>query len=486
MSNNYNIESMILSNMMLNSQASSYAIEKLVPSDFTGQGNQTIFACMCLLFNQGKDLSPEEIFNQWCMQEKEKADMLYLYGLQRQTNRSIEDISSLVNTLKDSSLSRQLFRLLSEKAAKARDEVEAPEDLYQKTIGELEAIFSVTSSSEVNLAQAIDQEYRDSGLNYLEYIKNKMENPHLQTITGLSCGYRSINDKLDGINKGHYIIIGARPGVGKTTFILNIMRKMSISAKIPIGFFSLEMSHQDLLHNLACQQAQIDNIKTKQGRINAWEYQKLCEAKERINKINIITEDKAPLSISQIMAKTRKWVRNYGVQAIFIDYLGEIVADQKFLNRQEAVQYVSKCLRNLAKSLKVPIICCAQLNRESERTATRPPIKSDLRESGQIEADAHSILLLHRPESDKRDEMVCQEHEAKITSKYDNLKSFTGEGMDEHRTYQLHQHHPAPIQNTSKLLGNLEIHIVKNRFGEEGKIQMNFIKETGQIEEVTN
>lgn len=483
-SSNYSIEGIILSNMMSNSQAASYALEKLSPSDFLGSNNQVIFAAIGFLFNLGKTLTPEEIFNYWNNQAKDQADMAYLYGLQQQVLFTSGDISSFIDSLKKNSLHRQLYYVLNESCVSAKNQSAEPEDIYQKVLDDLDVTFRAGSSTEVLLSEAIDMDFRESGLDYLEYIKFKMDNPELQKVTGISTGFKFIDDYLDGINKGHYIIIGARPGVGKTTFILNLMRNLCVKQDIPIGFFSLEMRWEEVLNNFVCQEAGVSNKKARRGEVSVWEYQKICEARDRVKKSKIYIEDKSPLSISQIMARTRRWVRNHGIQVLFIDYLGEIVSDQKFFNRQEAVQHVSKSLRNLAKTLKIPIICCAQLNRESERTATRPPIKSDLRESGQIEADAHSILLLHRPESDRRDEEVISQHAERMKSVYDDPDAFTGERVDQYRGYDLNKNHPTPPIPKLSAKGNLEIHIVKNRFGEEGKLQFDFRKDTGQIFEV--
>ncbi len=142
-------------------------------------------------------------------------------------------------------------------------------------------------------------------------------------------------------------------------------------------------------------------------------------------------------SLSQLIARAKRMVIANGIEILFIDYLGEVKGDGRFANKQEEIQSVSKGLRGLAKKLKIPIICIAQLNRETEKE-NRVPRKSDLRESGQIEADAHSILLLHRPSVDDK--------------------------MD----------HP----------GMVKVFIVKNRFGREGCIHFSFEGDKGRFSEI--
>ena len=217
------------------------------------------------------------------------------------------------------------------------------------------------------------------------------------------------------------------------------MDNIAVKQNIPIGFFSLEMSCDDFVHNITCQEAKVSSKEVKRGFVKDIDLNNLINAVSRLQNSNIYIDDQSNISIAQLAVRTRRMVQTNNVKVIFIDYLGEITSDIKFPNRQEYMQYISKGVRAIAKNLKIPIVCVAQLNRDSEK-ANRAPIKADLRESGQIEADAHTIILLHRPDLD---------------DKFDKP-------------------------------GLIQAHIVKNRFGEECRVDFGFEKTTGCILELSN
>jgi replicative DNA helicase len=471
-------EDILISHMISNLKARESALMRLRASDFQDSRNKAAFHCISLLYSTGREVTPETIYLEWDNYEKGKASMDHLYGISFLSTSALSDVEPFINAIKRRSQCEQLFSLYKIAAEDTIKNEEDPEILAKKIQDSVDLIFNLRSGTDLTLEEMLSNEYRDSGQDYLGYIENLMKNPRKSGCTGLTTGIYELDIAIDGLNKGHYIAIGARPGVGKTTFCLNIINHM-IRNNVPTGMFSLEMSHEDILNNLACIHTGVPSKLARRGFLTPDQFNRLKEFKEEFKNAPFYIDTDVPLTVEQLYARTRRWVNKYGIKLLVIDYLGEVKASGKYPNKQEEMQHVSKAIRALAKNLKIPIICIVQLNRELEKSVSRPPIKSDIRESGQIEADAHCILLLHRPETEKRDEEIVKA--AGKASKYENAERFTG-GYNSRLNDERAHPKPKNVQDFEKnKRGNLQIHIVKNRFGSECVLDTYFKKETGQI-----
>jgi replicative DNA helicase len=330
---------------------------------------------------------------------------------------------------------------------------------------EMERVFSESASATTRTLEA-EADFMDSGLGYLDFIKKQQINSAkgMHTYQGMPTGFTQLDDALSGICRGHFIIIGARPGVGKTTFALNLIHQMALMG-IKIGFFSFEMTADEAMHKLICLQGRVDQQKAMRGMINSMEYNEVMNSYHECKRLPIYIEDQSPLKISQVVARTKRMIATFGIQVLFVDYLGEIKGDGKFTNKQEEIQMVSRGLRQLAKAMRIPIVCICQLNREAEKEQ-RAPRKSDLRESGQIEADAHSILMLHQ-EAKQQVGHVTIPKQNKIS---EDDYAMEGKQLD--------------IDNTvsSKMI----LYIVKNRFGAQRKIEYQFDGSKGRFTEMSS
>lgn len=248
-------------------------------------------------------------------------------------------------------------------------------------------------------------------------------------LPGIPSAWTELDEKIGGLIDSHFVVIGARPSVGKTTFSLNIILSM-IKRDLPVGMFSLEMPAQDIVEKLVCLEAGLSHDLIRKGIISSEDYSHfLVPAYHKLLAKPFFIEDEGGLSISKLSARAKRMKESFGIKALVIDYLGQIRGD-KAENKQVEIANISVQLKALAKNLSIPVICLVQLNRKTE-VDNRAPIMSDLRDSGQIEADADEILLLHRP-------------------------------MDKP--------------------GALEIHIAKNRYGSIGKLEGAFEKNTGRIQ----
>lgn len=218
-------------------------------------------------------------------------------------------------------------------------------------------------------------------------------------ITGLPMGYKDLDRMLNGMGKGHLLILAARPAMGKTALALNICSNVALQSKKAVGIFSLEMPGEELMLRLLSSAALVDANKIKKGNISGIEYQNLNTASHLIKEGKILYDDQGGIKIGDLKARARRMKENFDIELIMIDYLQLISGSGSRMsqeNRQVLVAEISKELKNLAKELNVPVLCLSQLSRATETRDNKMPLLSDLRESGAIEQDADVVMMIHR------------------------------------------------------------------------------------------
>lgn len=221
-------------------------------------------------------------------------------------------------------------------------------------------------------------------------------------LTGVASGFSELDRITSGWQNGNMIVIAARPGMGKTAFVLTMLRNMAIDYNVPVAMFSLEMSCEQLATRLFVGEAQIQQNLLRTGQIDDTQLDKLETAKERLVKAPIFLDDTPGLSIYDFKSKCRKLVEKKGVQCIVVDYLQLMTARGGNFSREQEVSTISRNIKEVAMDLKIPIIALSQLNRSVEgrqgaQGAEKEPRLSDLRESGAIEQDADMVIFIHRP-----------------------------------------------------------------------------------------
>lgn len=200
--------------------------------------------------------------------------------------------------------------------------------------------------------------------------------------------------------------MAARPGVGKTTLALNIALNAAMKAKIPVGFFSLEMSKEELVDRLLVGQADIDAWRLKTGRLTEEDKLRLTEAMGELSDAPIYIDDTPGISILEMRTKARKLKVEKDVKLIMMDYLQLADSGRRFESRVQEVSFVSQGLKNLARELRIPVLAISQLSRAVEQRGTKKPQLADLRESGAIEQDADVVMFLYT--EDDADELMEQ------------------------------------------------------------------------------
>jgi replicative DNA helicase len=212
---------------------------------------------------------------------------------------------------------------------------------------------------------------------------------------GTQTGFRSLDRVLAGMGNSDLIIVGARPGMGKTSFCLNIGTNVAKQTKKAVAIFSLEMSAEQLVSRVISSEALIDSYALRTGELKNEEWYHIAQAASTLSGCDILIDDTPGITVSAMKAKLRR-VENLGL--VVIDYLQLMQSDKKIENRTQEVSEISRSLKILAKELNVPVICCSQLSRGTEAQANKRPMMAHLRESGSIEQDADIIIFLYRDE----------------------------------------------------------------------------------------
>jgi replicative DNA helicase len=216
--------------------------------------------------------------------------------------------------------------------------------------------------------------------------------------SGLSTGFTDLNEITAGLQKSELIIIAARPSVGKTAFSLNLTRNIIVGEKEPVFFVSLEQSRIELAERLLCCQARVDSHRLRKGTLTAEDMEKLIEAGSTLRNARLFIDDSPAQGMLRIAANARRLRHRQGIKLVVIDYLQLIEPDNRRDPRQEQVAQISRRLKFLARELEIPVIALAQVNRASEDRQDHRPRLADLRESGSIEQDADTVMMLHRPD----------------------------------------------------------------------------------------
>jgi replicative DNA helicase len=271
-------------------------------------------------------------------------------------------------------------------AYREEEEVNAVLDKAQKLIFEIGEKHA--GSGYVHIKEIIKD-----GIELIESLYHKKSH-----ITGIPTGFTDFDLKTAGLQKGDLIIAAGRPSMGKSAFVTSITEYAAVEEKIPVAFFSLEMSKEQLMQRFLCSQARVDMHKLRTGFLAPSEWPILTSAAGRLSEAPIFIDDTAAMSIFELRAKARRLKAHHNIQLIAVDYLQMIRCTRRGENRQQEISEISQSLKALAKELNTPIIAVSQLSRAVESRTDHKPQLSDLRESGAIEQDADVVVLLLREE----------------------------------------------------------------------------------------
>lgn len=214
-------------------------------------------------------------------------------------------------------------------------------------------------------------------------------------LRGVPTGFKDLDNKLAGLQESNLIIFAARPGQGKTSFIINVAQYVAVKVGLPVGIFSLEMSQEELIDRIIVGQAEIDAWKLKTGRLDDTDFDRISKAYGELAEAPLFIDDTPGLSLAEIRTKARRLQMEHGLKLLVIDYL-QLIHGRNLENRVQEVSEISQGLKNLARELKIPLLTVSQLSRAVEARGTRKPQLADLRESGAIEQDADVVMFIYR------------------------------------------------------------------------------------------
>ncbi len=246
----------------------------------------------------------------------------------------------------------------------------------------------------------------------LEFIDQRRKAERL--ITGLPSGFLELDRLTAGFQPGDLVVVAARPGMGKSSFMLSMVLHLALNERVPLAIFSLEMSKEQLALRMVSMLSKVPLQNLRHGFVKDEDWEKIVKAALEISSREIYLDDNPNLTTMELRIKSRKLKQERGVQIIFVDYLQLLGVPYRRSSRQEEVAEISKSLKALAKELNIPVVALAQLSRQVEQRADKRPQLADLRESGQIEQDADLIIFIHRPEYYKKVPMPEEEGVAEI------------------------------------------------------------------------
>jgi len=387
------LEQAVLGALMIDNESLSDAIDSLKTEYFYAPKHQKIFEAITNLFNNTK---PVDILT--VSEELKRLDSLKDIG-------GLVYISELTNNVASASNTEFHARIIAEKFIK-RSLINISRKISNDAFDDAVDIFDLLNNAESELFTVTEGTLRKSYDKMSSLIKGALENIEVlrnkeDGLSGIPTGFSNLDRVTSGWQKSDLIICAARPGMGKTALALTMARNIAVDYETPIGFFSLEMSSEQLVNRLIASEAELNASKLRKGDLADHEMVQLHEKIKQLSEAPIFIDDTPALTIFELRAKARRLVKNHGVKIIMIDYLQLMNSGSNSGNREQEISTISRSLKGIAKELKIPVVALSQVNRGVEsRTGvgSKRPMLSDLRESGAIEQDADIVTFIYRPE----------------------------------------------------------------------------------------
>jgi replicative DNA helicase len=381
-------EESVLGAVLLSSDAANVALEKLHVEDFYKPSHQRIFEVIRQLFDSNEPIDAVTVSEGL----RRDGSLDRMGGIESLT-RLIDSVPSTSNVeyyagiVEEHSLRRRLMKVGGDIGLIAVNTLDPIADVVDQAE---QAVFAVAERRVGDGLQNIDDLLGPAIEKAEELHRNGAE------VTGISTGYRDLDRKLAGLHPTNLLILAARPGMGKTSLMLNIAQNVALAGNT-VAIFSLEMSREEIVTRMLCANGRIDSQKLRTGRLTESDFTKLSNAAGALYKQNIFVDDSPGLTVTEIRAKSRRLRRRPGLDLIVVDYI-QLMNGSGQENRQQEIAMISRSLKGLARELNVPIIALSQLNRGVESREDKRPRLGDLRESGAVEQDADVVMFIYRDE----------------------------------------------------------------------------------------
>jgi replicative DNA helicase len=399
----YNIEAeeSLLGSMLISRDAIISVIEVVTTEDFYRKSNQEIFNTIVELYVKGEPADPITVAD-----HMKKKGLLDEVGGKTFIHSLISNIPLAANAqyyaqiVRNHSILRKLIYAATEIATMG---YEVPEDLHSAVDKAQQLIFSIYK--DLNRGSTRDNISIMKDIVSEVYEKVEVLHEAKSDISGIPSGYIDFDHKTSGLQNSDLIVIAARPGMGKTSFVLGMAKYIAMREKLPIAIFSLEMSKQQVALRFMSAESRIDLQRVRDGKIKEDEWTKLARAVEKLADCKIYIDDTAFLTVMDLRSRARMMVSTNDVKLIIVDYLQLMQSTANYRgNKVLEITEISQNLKGIAKELNIPVVAVSQLSREVEKRDNKRPNLSDLRESGSIEQDADLVTFIYRDDYYEKEE----------------------------------------------------------------------------------
>jgi replicative DNA helicase len=405
-------ERAVLGAILIDNGLFDQASEILVTEDFYLEGHRKIFSTMLGLSSDSRAIDSLTL-----REELQKRSQLEAAG-------GVAYIASLLDGVPRVSNVEHYARIVKEKSI-LRRLIHSSNEILIRSFSDEEDPLSLLEQAEKAIFQ-ISQEKIDGGFANLQNLLTKTYQnieslyQRKELITGLETGFVDLDRLTSGLQPADLIIVAARPGLGKTSFAINVAQHAAIRKGRVVGIFSLEMAAQQLVTRMLCAEARVDGHKVRTGYLNKEDWNRLAKAVSKLAQARVFIDDSPGISIIEMRSKARRLKAEHGLDLLIVDYLqlmsGTAAGSRsRFENRQQEISTISRSLKGLSKELNIPVIAISQLSRAPEqRRGDHRPQLSDLRESGSIEQDADVVLFIYREDLYQKGEDLQEEGVAQI------------------------------------------------------------------------
>jgi len=440
------IEMTTLAHMMTSIDDLNVLCEYITPEDFYDKRHQKVFFAIFSLYKADSSVERNAVAHEL----KKMGSLQEIGGLEYlieicDKHDPYTPLQEYIRILKELSVLRQIMQISKESYLQASNSPPQVGNFLENILKRLGQIQTGTKRRHsFTLQELLDGTLDPENLSFCKKVEkiNEQANAGMVVMKGKPSHYLDLDKAIQGFSPGHLTIIGARPGAGKTSMMLNLALQQMLINKSSAMIFSLEMGALELAEKLLCLHADLSGQEIDRGKIDKNAIHRLYGKQQEIISHYLVIEDQPAITFTQLKSRVKRQMEIKPVDIVFVDYIQLLKGESKYDNMVYDLGETSQNLKSLSKEFNIPVICLAQLNRNVEQRTgpEKSPKLSDLRQSGQLEQDADEVLLLHRPEM------------------YD------------------------PYQEP----GIMRVVIAKNRFGPTGEFRLAFNKATGKLTNYTS
>ena len=388
-------EQSVIGSMIIDREAIVVASEIVTGDDFYNKQYGVVFETMVELNESGRPVDMVTLQDK--LKEKDVPSEV----------SSLEFVRDIITAVPTSANIRHYANIVAEKSI-LRKMIRLNEEIENLCYSGKESMEFILEDAEKRIFDLVQKRNSGEFVPIRQVVMNalkKIEAASKSTgrVTGVATGFYDLDFKTSGMQPADLVLIAARPSMGKTAFVLNIAQHVAFRLNETVAIFSLEMSKEQLVNRMFSLESNVDAQNLRNGTLSDAEWEKLIESAGVIGKSNLIIDDTAGISISELRSKCRKFKLEHNLKMIIIDYLQLMSGSGRSESRQQEISEISRSLKSLARELNVPVLALSQLSRAVEQRPDKRPMMSDLRESGAIEQDADVIMFIYRDDYYNKD-----------------------------------------------------------------------------------